>query len=483
MVSHAGDAAMNDDFLYTLRRPPSAEFSRKLQRQLQQQAAQRAKRFSMMRTLLTVFLIGGSALAGAYMAMNGRSERRGEESSKPLVIAEEGSARRGPQTSASTPPISVFGAAASDDMGSPAGESDSSVQTQLSAGSATASGNPRAEVGAMGSGSIAGVGGSPTQRSLLQVRVITSALARPIAQTVVDAFANNWQAKPSIDIRTEEAATAFRSLCSKSAEQSFDIVVASRRMTEAELEKCRAEDGSSMLEFKIGYQAVVLANGATSVPIQLSTRMLHMGLAKQVPSAATGLIDNPYRSWDQVEPTSESRAIQVLGPAKGSPLRRVFEILVLGAGCDMHPALKALQDSDPARYEELCHSVRTDGGYQEVPQTVTMVSQNLWAEPQAIAVVDYNFYRAYRSQFSGSALAGAEPTDATLAAGTYPLAKPVYVYANSRHVNTRVFSGAQLYWEFVERAPGYLSRNGLTPVDEQERKAQYERQRLPNRSR
>jgi phosphate transport system substrate-binding protein len=243
-----------------------------------------------------------------------------------------------------------------------------------------------------------------------------------------------------------------------------------------------------LLEFKIGYQAVVLTTGTTGSPIKLSARSIHLALARQIPDPVESArwVDNFNQTWDQVEPKVEPRPIEVLGPALGTQLRRSLEIIVLGAGCDTYPGIQALLESDPERYTEICYSVRADGLYQEVEQTVTMVSQNLWADPHAIAIVDYNFYRGQRAHLAGSVLADVEPTDATLADGTYPLARPVYVYANSERARVkRISLGSKLFWEFVERAStpyGYLLRGGgLTPISEQEREAQYEGQQIPMR--
>jgi phosphate transport system substrate-binding protein len=487
MVSHAGDAAMNDEFLYAFRRAPSPEFSRKLKRQLQQQAARRANRFSTVRTLLTLFLIGSSALAGAFLAMSSRSTG-GEGTSNPLAIAEQRPALPSPsQTNVPALTAAEGGAAVVVGEGSFASQHNSNPGAQpQEAGSSASPGELHAHGGAIHGGSTVFAGSSLKEHAVPRLAVVTSYLTYPLARIVVDVVSRNAVVKAPIDVRTEEAAAAFRTLCSRAAAQRVDVVLATRRITDTELENCRRDGVPDVIEFKIGYQAVVLTSGATSAPIKLSTQSVYLALAERIPDPAqpSSLIDNSHRTWDQIEQALDSRAIEVLGPARDTPLRRAFEMLVLGPGCDRHAGVQALQDTDPERYAETCYSVRTDRLYREVEQTATMVSQNLWADPHAIAVVDYNFYRAQRADLAGSALAGIEPTDATLADGTYPLARPVYVYASSSKVRgDRAVIGARLlHLEFVERASaklwGYLLRSGLTPIDEQERKAQYERQQI-----
>lgn len=481
---------MNDEFLYKLRRPPPPEFSRRLKHQLEQQAARRTRRFSVMRTLVTLVLLGGSALAGAYLAMNNRSGSDNDEPSEAMAATEQQPVRNPLQT---TVPIRATGsveaaAGVGGDDSTRGDNSHADVQSSSTQSSTPANG-AHAYAGSILGGSATGPSGSSKESAGPRLVVVTSSLAHSLAKTVADTFSRGMQVKPApvVDIRTEEAAAAFRTLCPKGAAQRIDVVVASRRITDAEREKCRRQGVPELLEFKIGYQVVVLTSGTTGVPIKLSARSIHLALAKQIPDPGqpATLIDNPNRSWDQIEASVVARPIEVLGPAPDTPLRRALEVIVLGAGCDTYPGIQALQESDPERYAEICHSVRADGLYQEVQQTATMVSQNLWADPHAIAVVDYIFYRAQRAQLAGSVLADVEPTDATLADGTYPLARPVYVYASADRARVdRVSLGSKLFWEFVERAStqwGYLLRAGLTPISEQDRKAQYESQHIPMR--
>ena len=481
---------MNDDFLYALRREPSPDFSRNLKRQLQQQAVRRASRSSMVRTLLTLFLIGSSALAGAFFAMNPRSNGSVEAASKPVGIAERSPAPLNMSQSYG-PALTI----AKGETAAGVGEDSVASQHGSNAGAqppgipdAAPSGDLQTHGGTIHGGSTVATGGSWNPQAARGPAVITSSLSQSLAEIVVDFVTRGSAVKTPIDVRTEEATAAFRTLCSKASLQRFDIVVATRRMAEDERENCRKGGMPGVVEFKIGYQAVVLTTGTTSAPIKLTTRSVYLALAEQVPDPArpSSLISNPYRSWDQIEQTLDSRAIEVLGPARDKPMRRAFEMLVLGSGCDTHAGTQAPQNTDPDRHAETCYSVRADRVYREVEQNVTMVSQNLWADPHAIAVVDYNFYRAQRADLADSVLAGVEPTDATLADGTYPLARPIYVYALSSKVRgDRASIGARLFWEFVERASpkpwGYLLRNGLTPIDEQERKAQYEQQQIPMR--
>ena len=60
---------------------------------------------------------------------------------------------------------------------------------------------------------------------------------------------------------------------------------------------------------------------------------------------------------------------------------------------------------------------------------ITLITQRLWAEPNWLVVLGYSYYAAHRTELLGTMLEGPAPTLATLTDGTYPAARPVYVYA------------------------------------------------------
>lgn len=77
------------------------------------------------------------------------------------------------------------------------------------------------------------------------------------------------------------------------------------------------------------------------------------------------LIDNPYLTWNQINPALAAARIEIYGPLPDAALRETLFELVMEAGCDTYPWIRALKPSAERRYEETCHVLRDDGAFIE----------------------------------------------------------------------------------------------------------------------
>jgi phosphate transport system substrate-binding protein len=143
-------------------------------------------------------------------------------------------------------------------------------------------------------------------------------------------------------------------------------------------------------------------------------------------------------------------------------------------GCETYPWIRNLKALDRRRYDDICHQLRGDGRLREVALSNTLVTQQLWAQPNWLVILDYSYYAAYRRELS-SMLEGPAPTSATLTDGTYPAARPVYVYGRSSRLywpaGTRGFA-YELTSPYTVGPQGPLARRGLVPLDDLERSEQ-----------
>jgi phosphate transport system substrate-binding protein len=157
--------------------------------------------------------------------------------------------------------------------------------------------------------------------------------------------------------------------------------------------------------------------------------------------------------------------------------RATFVRLVMEAGCDTYPWIRALRGSDRPRYEDTCHQLRSDGRYREVELSHTLMTQKLWAEPNWLVVLDYSDYAPHRHDLLSTKLDGPAPTLATLTDGTYPAARPVYVYGQRRQLDAN--TGARMLALSLNNMYDFAwqSLPGLVPLDEVERRQQKEQHR------
>lgn len=424
---------MNDEFLHALRRDPPPEFARKLQRRLQRQSARRSARSSVVRTVLGVLLIGGAAMAAAFLFRD-RDETPREY--PPITQAEAPRPRARATQPAGTP---VPDRQVSGDVASqPVAE------------------QPRAKD--------------------IPITLVTSSLTRPLAQALVERLSKHgYFAQPRFGYAPGDG--AFGSLCGGHS----DFVMASRRIADAELAPCH-KWGIAVVEWKLGYQAVVLAAGPTVQPAALGPREVFLALARRIPDPAdpARLIDNPNVTWHDVDARLDDRNIDVLATPDATT-RELFMQLVMERGCEAVPSIRSLRQTDLKLYNDVCHQLRSDGRYREVELSETLIAQQLRAQASALLVLGYSQYAAHRTELS-SMLEGPAPTLAALSDGTYQAARPVYVYAQRSHLDWNPAARLLAYQLTEESAvgpQGYLLRHGLVPLDEVPRRTQEVRPSLP----
>lgn len=418
---------MNDEFLHALRRDPPPQFASELKRRLDRQSSRR--RSSIVRTMIGVLLIGGVAMAAA------------------LLLRDEGHSPR-----RDVPVAQAVTARAPEEVAQPAGA--------LRAGGEVASnGSPTPQLEA-----------KESEAKDIPVALVTPPLTYPMALALVGRLSKyGYFAQPRVAVSGHDG--GFSSLC-----DNIDFVIASRRISDAELARCQ-KWGIDVVEWKLGYQAVVLSAGPASDPMTLTPRDVFLALARRIPDPAepARLIDNPNVTWHDVDARFDRRAIEVLMPADEST-SSVFLQLVMESGCQAY-----FRDwshrPDPRSYEDVCHRLRSDDHLREVDLGNTLVTQMLAAEPNRLVVLDYAFYAAHRSELRATMLEGPQPTLASLSDGTYPAARPVYVYAQKSHLDwnpaARTLAN-ELTNEDAVGPQGYLRRLGLVPLDEQERRKQRE---------
>jgi phosphate transport system substrate-binding protein len=262
--------------------------------------------------------------------------------------------------------------------------------------------------------------------------------------------------------------------CSGVGVENPDITNASRRIKKTEFDTCQKNGVKDIVEIKIGYDGIAIANSKQAAPMELSLRDIFLALAKNVPDPAGGekLVANPYKSWKDVNPALPDQAIEVLGPPPTSGTRDAFAELAMEGGCKTFDWIKAMKSEDKKQYKTICHTVREDGAYVEAGENDNLIVQKLETNPKALGVFGFSFLDQNRDKIQGSAVDGVKPEFETIADGSYPISRPLFMYVKKAHVD--VIPGMREYLaEFTsEKAwgdEGYLSDRGLIPMPEQER--------------
>lgn len=252
-----------------------------------------------------------------------------------------------------------------------------------------------------------------------------------------------------------------------------DVVNASRRITRSEMASCQQNGVSEIVEVRIGYDGIVLANAIDSPRLDVSRRELFLALAARVPGNAPGeLIENPFLRWNDIDSSLPDLPIEVLGPPPTSGTRDAFAALVLEHGCREWPWIEALAATDPEAFRRICQRMREDGRYVEAGENDNLVVQKLKANRSSFGILGFSFVDQNTETLKGARIDGVDATFDNIGTLAYPVSRPLYFYVKKAHVP--VIPGLRDFLEeFVsERAwgdDGYLSYRGLVPLPPEER--------------
>ena len=252
-----------------------------------------------------------------------------------------------------------------------------------------------------------------------------------------------------------------------------DITNSSRRIKKSELEKAMANGVREIIEVKIGYDGIVVANSKKGAPLRLSRKDLFLALAKDVPAGEGKTMPNPYKTWKDVNPSLPAVKIEVLGPPPTSGTRDAFVELAMEGGAKKFPWIKALKKKNKKAYKILCHTIREDGAYIEAGENDNLIVQKLDANPAALGIFGFSFLDQNADKIQGSYIDGVKPTFDAIADGSYPVSRPLFFYVKKAHVET-IPGIKEFLAEFTsEKAwgdEGYLTDRGLIPMPSAERK-------------
>ena len=306
-----------------------------------------------------------------------------------------------------------------------------------------------------------------------QISVVGSSTVYPFSTVVAENFGRDTGMKTP-KIESTGSGGGMKLFCAGLGVNHPDITNSSRRIKKTELEKC-IKAGIEVVEIKVGYDGIVIANSKKGEKFNLSKRDVFLALAKDVPEGnAEGgkLIPNPNKTWKEVNSNLPDIKIEVLGPPPTSGTRDAFNELAIEGGCKTFPNLKAIKKEDKKKYKAICRALREDGVYIEAGENDNLIVQKLAENKNALGVFGFSFLAENEDKIQGLAIDENEPTFENIASKAYPVSRPLYFYIKTAHVD--VIPGIR---EFVDAytsddafgPDGYLSERGLIPMPDKER--------------
>jgi len=305
------------------------------------------------------------------------------------------------------------------------------------------------------------------------ISIVGSSTVYPFATVVAEQFGKSTPFKTPV-IESTGSGGGLKLFCAGVGVEHPDITNSSRRIKQSEYERCVANGVKEIVEVKIGYDGIVMANSKKAAPLKLTRKDIFLALAKDVPDPKGGekLISNPYKTWKDVNPALPDKAIEVLGPPPTSGTRDAFVELAMESGAKKFAWIMALKKTDKKKYKAIAHTIREDGAYVEAGENDNLIVQKLEANPNALGIFGFSFLDQNTDKVQGSYVDGVQPEFEAIAAGEYPVSRPLFFYVKKAHVG--VIPGIQEYLEEFtsEKAwgeEGYLTEKGMIPMPGAER--------------
>jgi len=288
------------------------------------------------------------------------------------------------------------------------------------------------------------------------ISAVGSSTVYPFATAVGEKFAEATGNKvPKID--STGTGGGFERFCAGAGGDTPDIANASRRMKKKEFDTCAKNGVTDIVEIQVGIDGIALGEAQHGPGFKLSEEDVYKALAA-----------NPYgkpntaKTWKDVNPALPAVAISVFGPPSTSGTYDAFKELILGKGCDANAGMKALKDSNKDKHEEICTTLRGAPFYVEQGENDNLIISKLDKNPDSLGIFGFSYLDANKDKIKAVPVQGVSPTYDTIAGGSYPGSRPLFIYIKKAHVG--VIPGlADYVAEFLKGAAkdGYLAAKGL----------------------
>lgn len=302
-----------------------------------------------------------------------------------------------------------------------------------------------------------------------QIRIVGSSTVFPYTQAVAEQY-GAATGNPAPVVESTGTGGGMQIFCGGVGPDYPDITGASRAMKKSEYDLCVQNGVDSVTEVLIGFDGLSVAHSQQGPDMNLTKAQLFQALAAEV-EVNGEVVANPYKMWNEIDPSLPASAITVFGPPPTSGTRDAFVELVMLEGCETFEAIKAL---DETRREEVCQRMRQDGPFIEAGENDNLIVQRLNADPNALGIFGYSFLFENSDTLKAVSIEGVAPSVETIADASYGVSRPLFFYVKNAHKG--VIPGLEEFvTEYVSEESfgegGYLSERGLIPLDADQREA------------
>lgn len=304
------------------------------------------------------------------------------------------------------------------------------------------------------------------------VRIVGSSTVYPFATKVAQEFKN--KTGRNVVLESTGSGGGHKLFCAGAGPDTPDITNSSRRQKSSEYKTCARSGVDKIVEVKIGFDGIVIANARQSAAIDFTLKQIYLAFAKQVPIGDNDctLQNNPYSKWSDIDPSLPNATIEAYGPPPTSGTRDAFVEIAMDGGAEKIPCLAALKKQDEKGFERIARTLREDGKWIDAGENDNAIVQTLINTPQAVGIFGYSFLDQNADKIKGAHIGGVEPTFENIASSDYPISRSLYFYIKKAHVGAKpaVHDYALEFSSEESWGPGgYLEELGLVPLPDGER--------------
>jgi phosphate transport system substrate-binding protein len=260
--------------------------------------------------------------------------------------------------------------------------------------------------------------------------------------------------------------------CEGLGPESPDVVVTARPMKQKEKDECRSHGLDDILEVKIGYDGLVLAQSKKAPPLALTRKEARKALAKWLVDDSNKMVLNPHKTWKDVNPAFPDTPIEVYGPSPVSGAYDALVDLVSDLECKGRPWVPEGKTELTPDMLKKCRAIREDGVYIEGRENDEEFAARLGSAPGKIAIYDFELLQASAAHSRAIPIDGVEPDAASIANKAYAGSRPLLVYVKKASIGgtpgLKDFV-AEISSEGAIGERGYLKSLGLIPMPSDER--------------
>lgn len=293
------------------------------------------------------------------------------------------------------------------------------------------------------------------------VLMVGSSTVFPFAARVSKTFTSKTEWKTTL--YPTGTGGGFSRFCDGYGAQHPDVTGASRRISKSEYQACQEKGINSITEINFGKDGIVFANSTKADSVSFTRQHLYLALAKDVLIGGQ-FVSNPHTNWRDIDSRLPDMPIRVYGPPATSGTRDAFESIVISGVCSQLPEAQALSSD---QRKTICSTLREDESFKTMDENDTLILREVMADRQAFGIFGFSYAYNNDGEIQVNAVDGVRPNFETIADGSYPLSRPLYIYVKNQHLP--IVPGLKAFvQEFVSADAiddtGYLTDLGLIPL-------------------